>query len=48
MGYQIVGKQEINGVGERLGEKIKKRTKRNPKKFGKIGTKLHRLFDVQH
>jgi len=24
MGYQIVGKQEINGVGERLEEKMKK------------------------
>lgn len=27
MGYQIVGKQEINGVGERLEEKIKKNEK---------------------
>ena len=36
MGYQIVGKQEINGVGERLGEKIKKGQKGIIKKFGKI------------
>ena len=36
MGYQIVGKQEINGVGERLGEKIKKGQKGILKSLGKL------------